>query len=227
MTIVSRHTHTARKTLQASNRIVIPCAAIMLSLLFASCNSGATREKELELKERELALKEKELALTAQTKGLDRATAEKQIRAKYQLPTSEIMSLTVYEYSQSSLASTFKPLADEGLLTYQLEGPDQYNHSSWRAQLTDKGRQYAVSAVYGGNQSTYEEKIDLKGAELDFDQITGIIEKDANSTAEVTYTLKRKNVTPFGKIAFHLGNGVSVIKTVSFSKYDDGWRIGN
>ena len=82
-------------------------------------------------------------------------------------------------------------------------------------EITEEGRRYIVS-----NDNDYAT---FKTAELDFGEITGIIENEELNNAEVQYTLIRKNVTPFGKAKNLLEGKVS--KSALFTKYDDGWRI--
>jgi len=60
-------------------------------------------------------------------------------------------------------------------------------------------------------------------ANIEFGEITGILEIKALNGAEVKYTEKRKNITPFGKA---LGIKEEILdKNISMRKYDDGWRI--
>lgn len=87
---------------------------------------------------------------------------------------------------------------------------ETYQHSG---NLTEKGRQYLVN----GNN--------FKLANRVFGEITGIVERKDLNISEVTYTEKITDITPFGKV---LGINEEIIdRTVTFTKYDDGWRLGN
>lgn len=82
------------------------------------------------------------------------------------------------------------------------------------ANLTEKGKVYLIS----------EDNVEV--ATIEFGEITGIVERKEFNTAEVNYTLKRTKVTPFERIAFDLTEE-TMNRNVTFTKYDDGWRIGN
>lgn len=81
-----------------------------------------------------------------------------------------------------------------------------------RATLTEKGKKYI----------TNNNKVIL--ATYEFGEITGIVEEKESNTAEVNYTVKRTNITPFGQLAFNM-NEETYNRTANFTKYDDGWRI--
>ena len=60
----------------------------------------------------------------------------------------------------------------------------------------------------------------------EFGEITGIVERKELNGAEVNYTLKRTNITPFGRILFNLTE-TTFNRTATFTKFDDGWRINS
>lgn len=167
-----------------------------------------------------------------QTK-LTRDKAKSQIIKKLNYPKDEKYSLavedkTMYQTMTISKWDKFKKL---GLLTYEEFGKNPDRGTGWipkvtiggsgiRANLTKKGKKYVLSDI---KVDGFEKKVDVKIAELKFVEITGIkIYKEFNS-AEVEYKIKRKNITPFGK-ALNI-NESKIEKSISFTKYDDGWRI--
>jgi hypothetical protein len=139
---------------------------------------------------------------------------------------------------------TFETLEREGLITYTIqilntsvaeadgdlsspgnlsaEGVDAYGGIFYDfkctrsfahiATLTEEGKKY----ITNNNTvitSTYE-----------FGEITGIVERKEFNTSEVNYTIRRTNITPFGRIVFNI-NEETYNRTETFTKYDDGWRI--
>ena len=83
-------------------------------------------------------------------------------------------------------------------------------------ELTEKGKQY-IAGKSDGRDFLF------KVSDLDFGEITGIVEQKESNTAKVNYTLIRKNITPFGTI-FGLKEG-AFNNSITFTKFDDGWRI--
>jgi hypothetical protein len=67
---------------------------------------------------------------------------------------------------------------------------------------------------------------DVRVATLALGEITGIRELEGVGVAEVSYTLVREDITPFGKIMFNMAAG-TLQRTATFTKFDDGWRIGD
>jgi hypothetical protein len=155
--------------------------------------------------------------------NLNRSKAEKIIKEKFQLPNDEIRDLYVYDATLSNnfTLNLYQKLQNEGLLTFSECGEGMSR--GYCATLTEKGKQYAVSQEYN-TDNMYIHKINVKVSTLDFGEITGIMEQKELNIAEVNYTIVRKDVNPFGRIAFDLNNG-TFTKSVTFTKYDDGWRI--
>lgn len=148
---------------------------------------------------------------------LTRGKAEKLIREMYKFPFDENRDFHI----EGGERSTYDKLQNEGLLTYT---EYFYFGSHLQGELTEKGKQYVVSAVKSGD--AYNKYIVVKAATLDFGEITGIVEYKESNTAVVNYTYIRKNLTPFGRIAFYLQEGPNNYSH-TFTKYDDGWRINN
>jgi hypothetical protein len=157
------------------------------------------------------------------TDKLKRSEAEKMIRDKFQLPRDDIRALTVYDatLSNSLTYQSFLKLQKEGLLTFSECGAGLSR--GYCATLTEKGKQYAVSAVYQ-TDNWYVNNINVKAAKLEFGEITGIVEYKQFNTSQVNYTLVIKEITPFGILAFGLTEG-SMNKSISFTKFDNGWKI--
>lgn len=61
---------------------------------------------------------------------------------------------------------------------------------------------------------------------MEFGEIKGIVENPGTNFAQVEFTLLRTNVTPFGEILMgYNSQDQEIIKSQTFIKYDDGWRI--
>ena len=87
-------------------------------------------------------------------------------------------------------------------------------HYVWaNVVLTEEGRKYYVSE----SQDAFE----LKTDEIDFGEITGIQIQEQQKVAYVSYTLKRGNNSPFN----NENNQEQLNRSVTFSLYEDGWRI--
>ena len=163
-------------------------------------------------------------SLSSCSSKLSREQAEKIIKEKYNLPTDEIIELYVYDatFSQNFTENKFKRLQNEGLLTYSECGEGMARGVC--ATLTEKGKQYAASSQYK-TDNMWIKKMKVKGAKLDFGQITGIVVQKESNITEVQYQIVRE-VNPFGIIIANLNSG-TINKTAIFRKYDDGWRIEN
>lgn len=81
--------------------------------------------------------------------------------------------------------------------------------------LTEEGKKHLKSFTQLG----YNVKLWDKG----FDQITGVKEMEEQKVAEVNYQIKNDNITPFGEFFSDRSNVEN--RSVTFSLFDDGWRI--
>jgi len=156
--------------------------------------------------------------------NLSRGTAEKLIKEKLHIPGDEIKAFLIGDKSHTASMNEgkFLMLQREGLLTYFNDGlMFGYKYGD----LTGYGKKYAVTDKYKVTEASVFTNIyvDVRTAQLEFGEITGIIENKDLNIAEAQYTLVRKNITPFGKI-FNLREGIIDEKEI-FIKYDDGWRI--
>lgn len=177
------------------NAVLFACSILSIASILSSCSESLTREQ-----------------------------AEKLIREKYQFPHDEIIYMYVRD-ATSSMGLTigqYKKLQNEGLLTYSECGSGSGRGIC--ATLTEKGKPYATSEPYR-TDNQYIKQINVKGAKLDFGQITGILEQKESNTAEVQFQMIRE-ANPFGITLRRMSSG-TVNKTATFKKYDDGWRIIN
>lgn len=153
--------------------------------------------------------------------NLSREKAKNLIVEKYKLPKDVIETFYVIDGTLGKRFSydEYEALQKEGLLNFTYER----GSSTFYSELTEKGKQYAVSGVFD-TDNMYIKGVNVKVASLDFGEITGIVERKEYNMAEVSFTLVPSNVTPFGSIAFQY-NGSAISQTATFIKYDDGWRI--
>jgi hypothetical protein len=182
--------------------------------------------------------------------ALSRNEAEKQIKQTFQLPRDEYREFSFAErkgevafliwtdkefygtktgdtvgytknrsYPKSSI---FTNLENQGFITIKEERAEVDPHSAWMqrkeyefvenyiASFTDKAKPY----VQGSS---------VRVSTIEFGGITGIIERKEFNVAEVDYVERRTSITPFG-IAYGL-NEEAFNRSITFTKYDDGWRI--
>jgi hypothetical protein len=152
--------------------------------------------------------------------NLSRSTAEKQIREKLHIPGPELEKINLGLENEHFTVEIYTKLESEGLMLCNKFAFGVGNiHDS---ELTEKGKEYAVGSIQHDNLWG-NDYIQVRIADLDFGEITGIVEHKGSNISEVKFTLVRKNITPFGK-AFNLSKGY-IASTATFTKYDDGWRI--
>jgi hypothetical protein len=182
------------------------------------------------------------LLVSSCSNDLTRSKAEEIIRSKVTLPKNgKVEELYLYwgghcfmRYVQGpcgpdampsptgAVTESVKALESSGLVTITYEGDTS------RIALTEKGQQYAVGATInepgndGNGRTTPLSKVMVVKTTVDLGAITGITQDEGLKTARVEYTVIVKP-TPFG-IACGLAP-TTVNETVSFKKYDDGWRI--
>jgi hypothetical protein len=167
---------------------------------------------------------------------LSRSKAEELIRQKFQYPqdTKFVKCYTLKGYGKGAQYADrlqayqlqLEQLQSAGLLTYYTE--DSRTDPScvdFVTKFTAKATQYLVGSPgrddeNGSNQSVY-----VKVGFLDFGEITGIVTQPGLNVAQVNYTEKVTNMTPFG-IALNIPQQ-TFNRKATFTKYDDGWRIGN
>lgn len=100
-----------------------------------------------------------------------------------------------------------------------------YAYIELTVTLTSEGEKYIIDR----NEWAYS----VKTCEITVGEITGIQNKEQSKTAEVLYTLKKINCTPFGDYYFSMEKPKSEWERMQndrlnrkvFSLFDDGWRI--
>jgi len=92
--------------------------------------------------------------------------------------------------------------------------------------LTEEGKQYFVREYKSKDQYTGRESdaFELLSYNLDFGEVTGIVEEKMINAAYAIYTLKKSNISPFGRIINNVSEE-TMEKSQTFIKFDDGWRI--
>ena len=168
-------------------------------------------------------------------KDLSRGQAEEAIVQKLNLPQSETTQFDVLfvegdipwnlTHISKQEENMLNNLSNKGLVTIQkiphitnIPGPfgGSIGSQSWRTikvELTNEGKQYLVRQ----NKDQYTVKI----CDITFGEVTGIQTQEQFKVAEVQYTLKRENPTPF---AIEISQN-PINRTATFSLYDDGWRV--
>lgn len=116
----------------------------------------------------------------------------------------------------------FESLVKAGLITYEMKIDRIKAFDPCKNEVWVEGKVHHIAGptdrtlVILGNQVVV--------STIEFGEITGIVERKEFNIAEVQYTLVRKNVTPFGKLVFKLNEKI-MPRNVTFTRYDDGWRI--
>lgn len=172
-------------------------------------------------------------ALSGCSGKLDRSTASRLIAQQLNLPKT-----ITAEFQGGELGITAGTNVDQlnsfigsGLMAAMRTGEGRPligpSYDIYRIELTALGRQYYVSETTRtegwSKPATY---FIMKCADQVFGEILGMREIPGANITEVEYTLIYKNLTPFG-IAQGWQEGQVTSHTVTFTKYDDGWRIAS
>lgn len=120
----------------------------------------------------------------------------------------------------SEFKTTYDKLLEKKLITTSLQ---QEGCTYMKADLTDAGKEYYIGKEKGGMFKDYSSHI-VKTYEFVFDEITGIREIEQFNIAEVEFTLKADNLTPFASV-FGISPNQKRKCVATFEKYNDGWRI--
>jgi hypothetical protein len=120
---------------------------------------------------------------------------------------------------QKKINDLLDPLAKEGLIIYNCHPGGEID-----VFATEKGRKY----VSGRIRDDRYDMVNIKVAEKQFLEVTSILPEDGTK-AQVEYTWKFANITPFGKYMKS-----KKWKSTEFKKeriqmclYDDGWKVCN
>lgn len=211
--------HTCNITSRAIKSNARPAMRILLSvvLLVACMSTGCGPRKLDRSKAQEL--------ITAQLKFARAVTNRVQVRQRFEMRGRN--SEWVIE------------LASKGLLkdTLVRAATWQVPYDRHFTELTPEGLKYKVgeSSVRSHSDGLKTYAI-MKMADQAFVSITGIHESPGGDSAQVEFTWKYLNVTPFGEVApllptvsgrgrLDYNAGKIHTETVTFTKYDDGWRL--
>lgn len=121
------------------------------------------------------------------------------------------------ERQKQKINDLLEPLAKEGLITY-------ISHPGGDIDIfaTEKGRQYVDGAIRNDRYDT----VNIKVAEKQFLEVVSILPEDGTK-AQVEYTWRYGNITPFGK---HMKSErwkstEHKKEKIQMCLYDDGWRV--
>ena len=175
------------------------------------------------------------LAFSSCSSKLERDKAKEIIISKYQFPQLITDQLQFGErMSNTSVQGWGKfelenELVKKNVISFDFVRNERdflFSYSVYDCQLTLEGEKYKMKEKTSNDGKTF---YIVKLAEENFGDITGIVQSDDNKTATVEYTTIINNVTPFGQVMGRnkLQEGKINNHSVSFTKYDDGWRITN
>lgn len=171
--------------------------------------------------------------LTSCSNELSRSKAKDILISELGYPQNEPKRIIIKDGSVSRYFTirVWEEYKEAGLLNYGSYGSSQSSSgfskvtlggdsNGFVAELTPEGEKYYIGTVKGDGITQY---INVKLADLEFGEITGIKSYPENSSAFVKYTIKRINITPFGDL-----QGLkeeTIEKGANFEKFDDGWRL--
>ena len=176
-------------------------------------------------------------------KKLTRPEAEIQIKQKLQLPRDEYKEIELKEL-QSQVAvftdtrtgnkneqiqtnhdksALFFDLEREGLINIRIGKTALFDVNLW--YMYEKRQDYQTFYIgsFTDQAKPYVNGNSVKVSSMVFGEVTGIIERKENNSAEVQFTTKRTSLTPFA-IFFRINEQV-FNHSATFTKYDDGWRM--
>ena len=166
--------------------------------------------------------------------------AEDLIRQRLKFPLFEQISIShgLVGYLSDSLPEFYYILQEKGMFTIQPVGQGGIFETSYgfRVTLTAKGKKYIVKDVKDpikqGETGEFMYNTYFKTCELDFNKIEGVQEIPGLNSAIISYTMQRKNFTPFwsyyedkDKVKKKPNN----LQPATFGavKMNDGWRPEN
>lgn len=171
------------------------------------------------------------------SRDLSRDAAASLVSGHLKLPAKITQSIDVGELIMPASQLDFyfealpfvKKAIDEGLLTFDVKGEIvEYNIRKQTRVLAPTEK--AIPYLVGKQEPSIDERglrvvhITVVVGEKVLDTITGIAKEDTGQTAQVEYTLKMTNLTPFGK-AFGFVDGKAEQGALRVRLYDDGWRV--
>lgn len=196
-----------------NNKKIVSFSFLLMSIFFfSSCSNKLTRDK-----------------------------AEQLITQKFNLPetiTEKLRYGDVY-YDVNPKLALENYLVEHKLITFLYIENVRRNmfwaERRYKLDLTQEGQKYVKTSTSNSDGNPIYL---IKVADRVFGEITGIKEIEEGKRAEVEFTLKYANITPFGEafsyqaqalsnelILPYYRDGETFNKTVMIAKYDDGWRI--
>jgi hypothetical protein len=179
------------------------------------------------------------------SRHLDRDQAKQMILER--MKSSPAITAEVCTGKQSSVtlrgdSALVKALVNKGMMSYNYLGEEIWNIyrvQVYDIELTAEGLKYKVGKT--GNPSSYADGPYnsqvachyMRMADLVFVAITGIRESQGGESAQVDFTWKYANITPFGEVGplLYPNRDYSTDKvhqgSVTVTKFDDGWRLPN
>lgn len=178
---------------------------------------------------------------------LTRDKAESLITAR--LKSSPAITNVFITGKQSSISSRgdadfVKALVNKGMMSYTYLGRERWNFwmfDVYDIEVTAEGLKYKVGETraqssQGGPYNSQVTRSHMRMADQVFVAITGIRESQGGESAQVDFTWKYANITPFGEVApllytvsGRLDYSTDKVRqgSVTFTKFDDGWRLPN
>lgn len=209
------------------------CLYSLFFLLFlTSCNNKLSREKAESLIIAKYNLPQEE------TEAID----------LYEQTSTKFKTSSKDDHNVPSKQGVMLFLEQEGLITYNIELISSDIDEIWWDDATGFGygvelndvehlksngyrQEFRIDETYSHTGILTEEGTQFvsgrgfRTAKLVFGEITGIVERKDFNIAEVNYTLRRVDITPFGR-ALNVSEE-TIFRTANFTRYDDGWRINN
>jgi hypothetical protein len=191
---------------------------LICSLVFVSCGKGKLSERNAEKRIIEYMKSDKNSYPIAVTESFPTSLIYK--KAPKPKGFGKITLCLGAKYEE--FKSTYAKLVEKKLIETSLE---QDGCTYMKANMTSEGQKYYIKKEKGGMFQDYSSHV-VKTCELVLDEITGIKEIPEFNVAEVEFTLKQTNLTPFADV-FPSSRIQKRKCTASFQKYNDGWRVSN
>lgn len=126
-----------------------------------------------------------------------------------------------------------RELVNKGLIEYEELGASERLVNHYRVTLTPLGAQFKVAERPFADYLTRRafQSCSMRMADRIIVEVTGLRLNPSGDSAEVEFTWKYTDVTPFGELAHLLSDELNYSAdrvfpaSVTLSKYDDGWRL--
>lgn len=150
---------------------------------------------------------------------LTRDKAEELIKKEYSFPYVVTVGFALPRMVNNQENQLRKKLLEYNLIyIYTRYGFMGFNSEEYG--FTDEGKKYIVAT----NQFSLTQTHTVVSHCEKFGRITGILMDPNGNSAKVDFFTNRIGVTPFGEYAGYK-EGDSVMYSLVFQKYDDGWRL--